>query len=99
MGCVMESLGNQIRSSDRVFVLEKIDDKAPRDSTGLVDPRLFTGANKLHAVKDPETCLWYFRYDDGGIPERLKCKFTGFKDARKFAELYFQGRNIKIVEV
>lgn len=95
----MESYANQIRSSDRVFVMAPIDGKAPKDSLGLTDPRLLTGENRLHAIKDPETCLWYFKYEDGGIPERLKCMFTGFKDAKKYAEMYYNTRNIKITEV
>src|SRR5258706_14044413 len=95
----MESFANQIRATDRVFVMSRMDDKIPKDYYGLADPRLITGGNKLHAIKDPETCLWYFKYEDGGVPERLKCKFTGFKDARKYAEMYFNARNIKITEV
>lgn len=90
---------NITRNPDRVFVMSLIDGKAPKSSTGLVDPRIVTGENKLHAVKDKETCLWYFRYDDGGVPEQLKCRFTGFKDAKKYAEVYFRSRNIKITEV
>lgn len=87
------------RSDDRIFVLEKIDNKAPKDSIGMTDHRLFTGENRLHAVKNHETNMWYFKLDKGGVPEPMKCMFTGFKDARKFAESYYATRNIKITEV
>lgn len=87
------------RSTDRILVMEIIDGKAPKSSTGNVDTRIFTGENRLHAVRDPETCFWYFKYDKGGVPEALKCKFTSFKDLRKLAETYFKSRNIKITEV
>ena len=87
------------RSDDRAFILEIIDDKAPKDSLGLTDSRLFTGGNRIRTVKDPETCLWYFKYDEGIIPEKLKCQFTSFSAAKKFAEVYYLGRNIRIKEV
>lgn len=90
----------QIRSTDRVLSLSPIDDKAPKTSTGLLDPRLFTGAQKLHIKMDPQTCLWYFQYESNGVlPEALKGKYTGFKAAIKFAENYFAGRNVKITQV
>lgn len=87
------------RSDDRVFVLEVIDDKAPKDSYGLTDSRLFTGGNRIHTLKDQETCLWFFKYDDGAVPEKLKCQFTSFSAAKKFAEAYYFARNIRIKEV
>jgi len=87
------------RSDDRVFVLELIDDKAPKDSLGLTDSRLFTGGNRIHTLKNPETCLWYFTYDSGAVPEKLKCQFTSFSAAKKFAEAYYVARNIRIKEV
>jgi len=49
------------RSDDRIFIFEAIDNTLPKNSFGLTDPALVTGDNKLHAVKDHETCLWYFR--------------------------------------
>lgn len=91
---------SNIRSSDRVLNVEQIDGKAPRSSTGMVDPRLFTGEQKLHLKMDPQTCLWYFQYSNNGqLPEPLKGRFTGFKPGLKFAEEYFKKRNIKITQV
>lgn len=84
---------------DRVLELEVIDGAAPISSTGLVDRRLFTGANKLHAIKDIQTCLWYLKYDDGGLPPALKQRFTSFSALMKHCNKYFNTRNIRIREV
>lgn len=91
----------KMRGNDRAFALELIDDKAPISSTGLVDKRLFTGDNKIHAVRDEtSTNLWYFRYDKGEVPGALKdAKFTKFDQAQKYLEKYFNTRNIKIKEI
>lgn len=86
-------------SLDRVLVLSPIDDKSPLSSTGMVDPRLFTGENKLHAIRDEQTALWHFKYESGVLPPQLKQQFTGFKALRKHAEDYFKKRNIQIKEV
>lgn len=90
---------NNVRSHDRILELAVIDGKAALSSTGMVDTRLFTGGNKLHAIMDLETCLWRFKYDDGILPQPLKGVFTSFKALRKFAEEYFLKRNIRITEV
>ena len=90
----------QVRSTDRVLALSPIDNKAPKSSTGLLDPRLFTGEQKLHVKMDPQTCLWYFQYSNNGLlPEALKGRYTGFRAAIKFAEAYFATRNVKITQV
>lgn len=88
-------------TSDRVFVLEQIDDKAPLSSLGVIDKRLFTGENKLHCTRDEGSYnLWYFKYDSGVVPERLKgLRFTKFDQAKSHAEKYFSERNIRIKEV
>lgn len=88
-----------MKSPDRVLVLEVIDGKKPLNTLGLTDTRLFTGGNKLHALMDEQTCLWYLKYDDGGVPPVLQCKFTGFKQLLKFAEDYYSKRNIRIKEI
>lgn len=86
-----------MRSTDRILVLEKID---PRNKeTGLMDPKAFTGENKLHAVMDLSTALWYMKYERGIVPPQLKNKFTDFNTLKKHAENYFKTRNIKIAEV
>lgn len=89
----------QNASTDRIIVLETVDKKQPLSSTGMVDTRLFTGENKLHAVRDNQTCLWHFKYDMGVLPQPLKQQFTGFKALLKFAEDYFKKRNIRVTEV
>jgi len=87
------------RSSDRILVLKVIDRKLPLDSTGMVDRRLFTGINKLHAIMDSQTCLWHFKYDMGILPHQLKQNFTSFKKLKTHADLYFKTRNVEIKEV
>lgn len=89
-----------VRSNDRVLALEVIDGMKAKSSTGLLDTRLFTGEQQLHLKMDPQTCFWSFQYSNNGvIPEPLRCKFTGFKAAMKYAEDYFKRRNIKITEI
>lgn len=87
-----------IQSSDRVFTLELIDDKAPLSSTGLVDKRLFTKDNHLRAVMEPSG-HWKLKYDKGAVPPPLTGLYTGFKQAVDHAEQYFKTRNIRIVQV
>lgn len=95
----MDSLESKMRSPDRILVLSVIDGKAPLSSMGMVDSRLFSGGNKLHAKMEPETTLWYFQYEDGLLPQALKNKFTSFKILMKYADAYFRTRNIEIKEV
>lgn len=90
---------NKISSTDRVLVLEVVEGEKALSSTGLVDTRLFTGENKLHAVLDPSSMLWHLKYDDGILPQPLKQQFTGFGAVLKFCEDYFSKRNIRIKEV
>ena len=95
----MISNASKMRSSDRVLVLKVIDDKKPLSSHGMIDSRLFKGENKLRAVMDPATTFWTFKYDQGILPEPLKCQFTSFSILKKHATDYFKTRNIEIVEV
>lgn len=90
---------SKMSSPDRILVLKVKEGMKVLSTTGAADPRLFTGENKLHAVMDTGTCLWRMKYDMGIVPEPLKGTFTGFKQLRKFAEQYFDKRNIEIVEV
>lgn len=90
---------NKLKSDDRVFTLSVIDEKLPLTYHGMVDKRLFTGENKLHAVKDPQYQLWYLKYEMGAVPEPLKQQFTSFKVLHKFCVEYFKKRNIEIKEV
>ena len=95
----MSSVSPKERKSDRILVLKVKDGEKPLSSTGLVDPRLFTGENKLHAVQNPRNLLWSFKYDQGGLPPVLKQQFTNFETLFKHATSYFATRNIEIVEV
>lgn len=90
---------SKMRSPDRILVLKAIDGKKPLNTSGVADPRLFNGENKLHAIMDPESCLWKLKYDMGIVPETMKGTFTGFKALKKFADEYYGRRNIQIVEV
>ncbi len=90
---------SKMSSPDRVLVLKVMEGMKPLNTSGVADPRLFTGENKLHAVMDEQSCLWKFKYDMGIVPEALKGNFTGFKALKKFADSYFNKRNIEIVEV
>lgn len=88
----------KIRKDDRILVLKPVEGEKAKSSTGLVDPRLFNGTNRLHVIKDG-TNIWSFKYDAGGLPEPLKARYTTFADAYAAAEKYLTTRNIKIVEV
>jgi hypothetical protein len=90
-----------MRSTDRVFKLEILDDKLPKSSTGLVDKRLFAegeDTNRLRAVMEPSG-LWKLKYDKGAVPPPLQGMYTGFKQACDHARQYFLTRNIRIVEI
>lgn len=89
-----------LKSDDRVLVLKPMEGKTPVSSTGLIDNRLFKGGNNLHAVMDPETCFWSMKYESGLVPEELRNqRWTSFTALKKAAEVYFNKRNVEIVEV
>lgn len=88
-----------LAKTDRTFELSIIDGTLPKNSIGMVDPRLFSGGNKLHIVKDPETNFWSFRYEDGLPPKELRCSFTSATMAIRHAELYYRSRNLAIKEI
>jgi len=89
----------KMRSDDRILKLEVIDGKSALSTTGLVDSRLFTGNNTLHAIMNPMNCLWSFKYADGIVPAPLKNQFTSFEHLKRYADTYFNKRNIRITEV
>jgi hypothetical protein len=92
-------VGTKMRSSDRQIVLRPIEGKSSLSSTKLIDNRLFTGDNTLHAKLDPQTMLWYMEYDKGGVPQPLKQRFTSFLKLMQSVREYFRSRNIEVVEV
>ncbi len=84
---------------DRVIVLKPMEGKDVLSSKGVIDNRIFSGENKLHAILDPKNTLWSFRLDHGGLPEPLKGRFTNFEKALAHAIEYFKKRNIAFVRV
>ena len=93
----LETLKNH--QNDRVLVLKVIDGKKPKSSTGIIDPRLFSGENNLHAIKDKQLSLWALTYDSGILPPALQQRFTSFNALFKYAKEYLGNRNIEIKEV
>lgn len=88
------------RKKDRILVLRPKEGEKAKSSTGLIDPRLFTGENKLHAIMDERSRMWYLKYEQGGLPPVLKgIRFTKFDFLLKYVSEYFKKRNIQIVEV
>lgn len=88
----------RVRSNDRIVVLKPIDGK-PLNSAGLLEPRLFTGENRLHIKKAEQGSLWSLSYDFGVVPPSFKQRFTSYEQAYKFVENYFRRRNIEITKV
>lgn len=89
-----------VRSTDRVLELSPLEGMTALTTAGAPDSRIFTGEQKLHLKMDPQTCLWYFQWEQNGIlPGGLKGKFTGFRSGIKHAEEYFKKRNIRITQV
>lgn len=88
------------RKSNRGIELTVVDGKKPKSSTGLVDPKLFSGEPNLFIKRDPRTMFWYFKYDSGFLPEALRdTAFTSFDKAKAHAEKYFKSRNLTITKV
>lgn len=86
------------RASRIELVLRPMEGKHPKDSTGLVDTRLFKGENKLFAFYDPQTNLWNSRYMLGITPEPLKQRFTTYNSLITHVKSYLKRRNIEITE-
>jgi len=85
-------------NTDIILVLKPIDG-APKSTAGLVDRRLFSGDNTLHAKMNLQTCLWHMEYDKGLLPNPLHQQFTSFQALLKHARQYFLTRNIEITEI
>lgn len=85
---------------DRIIHMAVKEGEKIKGPTGLVDNRLFTGGNKLHAIFEGHTCLWYLKYDNGALPEPLRDKrYTSFKKAVEAAEIYFGKRGLEITKI
>lgn len=86
-------------SNDRIIILEKIPGEATKTVTGTIDNRLFSGQNRLHALKDQESSFWKLRYDSGLLAEPLKQSWTSFGKLYSFVSEYFKRRGVEIKEV
>lgn len=94
-----ETIGSIVkynRANDIVFKLKAKEGGATFD--GLVDKRIFTGENNLHAIMDKQTCLWHLTYDNGTLPAQLKGQYTGFNKLFDTVRVYYGKRNIEITE-
>lgn len=89
----------KMKNSDRIIVLEKVEGKDTLNTKGMVDNRLFSGENKLHAKMDATNCQWFLQYDSGLIPAPLQGRFTSFDKLKAHVESYFNRRNVKIKQV
>jgi hypothetical protein len=80
---------------DRIFEIKPKEGTSSKSSTGLVDNRLFKGGNVLHAYQDAATCLWYLKYEIGGLPEGLKdIRFTRLNTCAEHVRKYFDKRGL-----
>lgn len=85
-----------IRSNDRVITLVPLGNA--KNGSGLIDPRLFKGGNRLRAIMD-ESGLWFLRLDSGTLHEDLKQRFTTFPRALEAVKKHFNKRNVDVKEV
>ena len=86
-------------SKDRVLVLKPIEGKDTLNTKGMVDKRLFTRENNLHAVMDPEYGHWRVEYDSGIIPPAFQQRWTSFSKLYNFVTEYYKRRNVQITEI
>lgn len=89
----------KMKAEDRVFKFKIKEGAKQKGPTGLVDPRLLTGDNRLHAKLEPFSSLWYVYYEHGRVPPVLQQRWTSFNKLYAFVKNYFDKRNIEIVEV
>lgn len=86
------------RATDIILVL-KPKEGGPKNKSGTVDNRLFSGNNNLHAVMNTQNCLWTLQMDHGLIPGGLQQSFTGFTPLLKYVTDYYNRRNVEIAEI
>lgn len=98
MDATEQSVIKENRKNDIVFKLRPKEGGAERQD-GLIDKRLFTGGNNLHAILDRQTMLWGLAYDSGVLPQQLQQRFTGLTPLYKTVRDYFDKRNVDIVEI
>jgi hypothetical protein len=88
----------KMKSSDRIIILEPQEGGA-KNTKGMIDNRLFTGENTLHAKMDPQNSQWFLQYDSGLVPEPLRGRFTSFPKLKEFVTSYFNRRNINVKQI
>lgn len=88
-----------MRSYDRIILLEPMEGKEVISSTGKVDPRLFNGGNRLHAVYNVNTGLWDLKVENGSIAGGLQGSFSEFETLLNYVTSYFNRRNINVIGV
>lgn len=87
------------KTTDRIISLTPMEGHSVTSDKGLIDRRLFTGENRLHACMADDGCLWYLKYDSGILPGALRQQFTGFNKLMTFTTEYFKKRNVIAKEV
>lgn len=94
------NVADKLRKTDITLVIRPLPGLAAKNVTGMVDRKLFTGENHLHAIMDTQTCLWRLAYDNGTLPNGLKDKmFTGFHPLYNHVNEYLKTRNAHIESV
>lgn len=86
-------------SSERILVLEAIEGATIKDTKGNTRNSLFQGADNVKAIRMPNSNLWEFKLNSGGLTEAMRQKFTRFADLHKFAVKYFERRGLRIKEI
>lgn len=89
----------KMRSYDRVILLQPMEGKEVLSTSGKVDPRLFSGGNKLHAVYNVNTGLWELKVENGSIAGGLQGQFSEFESLLIHVTSYFNRRNIAVTGV
>jgi 3-methyladenine DNA glycosylase Tag len=86
----------RMNTEDRVFTFKYKEGKKPKDT--MVDPRLVDGKNKLFAIQDGASCLWFLQYEYGILPEFLRNKkFTRFDTLKQTVESYYGSRGYEVL--
>lgn len=87
---------DKMHSETRELTLQSTKD-FDKSKSGLLDPDLLTGKQKIFAVRGPQDNLWRFKYEHGILPQPLKQSFTKFDELYKYGEGYFSRRGILII--
>lgn len=95
----MQRNKDKLKKDDRIILVGVIDGEKPLSSIGMVDKRLFTGDNKLHAKYNPMTGFWKLNYEVGILPPALDQAWTSFEQLRFDVSAYFFKRNIEIKSI